>query len=214
MSVLLLSKTTLWCRAAQRFVKINVPDAVILDGETGDQLPEMLKTWEGDYIVSFLSPWIIPHNVLLRTRKSAINFHPGPPEYPGIGCYNFAIYDRALTYGVTCHHMVAKVDAGPIVEVARFPIFPGDTVETLRERSMVYLLKLLYEIGPLIFSKSNLPVLPEAWRRKPYTRKELDSLCRVTPDMSEDEVRRRVKATSYPGYPGPYVELGGYKFKL
>jgi methionyl-tRNA formyltransferase len=214
MAVLLLSKTTSWCQAAQRFMRINVPELLIVNGERGDQLPEVAKDWEGDYIVSFLSPWIIPQCLLSRARKSAINFHPGPPEYPGIGCYNFALYDEATTYGVTCHHMVAEVDAGPIIKVARFPLFPSDTIDSLKERSMIYLLTLFYEIGSSIVAKSDLPVSRETWKRKPYTRRELNSLCKLMPNMSPDEVRRRVRATSYPGYPGPYIEVGGFRFTL
>jgi len=213
-SVLLLSKTSDWCKLAQRFIRKHGSGVLILEGERGDKFPETAKTWQGEYIISFLSPWIIPPEVLLRANKAAINFHPAPPEYPGIGCYNFALYDDAKEYGVTCHHMVEKVDSGAIVKVLRFPLFESDDIASLKERSMAYLLVLFYDIASLIICGHELPISKETWRKRPYTRGELNALCKIKLDMSEDEIHRRVRATYYPGHPGPYLELAGHKFKV
>lgn len=213
-SILFLSKTTDWCKAAQRFMLKHFRNVTILEGERSTQFPDTAKNWQGDYIISFLSAWVIPQAILSSARKAAINFHPAPPEYPGIGCYNFALYDEANEFGVICHRMAAKVDSGSIVKVVRFPLFPTDSVESLKDRTMAYLLTLFYEIGALIAQGQELPLSPEVWQRQPYTRKELDALCRITPDMPEDEIRRRIRATFYPGYPGPYVELAGHRFAV
>src|SRR5438309_8661335 len=77
--------------------------AAFLNG-WGEPLPDEVRRWDGDYIVSYLSRWIIPETVLRRARIAAINFHPASPDYPGIGCNNFALYDGAGAYGVTSHH--------------------------------------------------------------------------------------------------------------
>ncbi|MCK5346414.1 MAG: hypothetical protein KAR20_23550, partial [Candidatus Heimdallarchaeota archaeon] len=81
-------------------------------GERGDLFPEEAKNIESDLVLSYLSPWIVPKHILEKTTKWNINFHPGPPEYPGIGCFNFALYDEANEYGVTAHIMEEKVDSG------------------------------------------------------------------------------------------------------
>lgn len=214
MTILFISKTTEWCKAAQRFMKLLGHDTLILEGERGALFPEDAKTWEGDYIISFLSSWVIPSSVLLRARKAAINFHPAPPEYPGIGCYNFALYDGVHDYGVTCHHMASKVDTGKIIKVLRFPVLPNDTVASLKDRSMTYLLNLFYDVASQILENKDLPVSTESWTRSPYTRKELDALCEIKTSMPSEEITRRVRATFYPGYPGPYIDLNGHKFEL
>ena len=41
-----------------------------------------------DYVLSFLSKKILNKKFLSQTKILNINFHPGPPDYPGIGCYN------------------------------------------------------------------------------------------------------------------------------
>jgi methionyl-tRNA formyltransferase len=207
MSILLLSKTSEWCKAAQRFLTAHAPALTICEGAFGDPPPLELATWQGDYILSFLSPWIVPEATLRRTAKAAINFHPAPPEYPGIGCYNFAIYDGAATYGVTCHHMAARVDTGAIVRVVRFPLLPDDTVALLKERSMSYLLTLFYDIATLLVRGDELPASTEVWTKQPYTRRELNDLCRLTPEMAPSEIDRRIRATTFPGAPGAYMEI-------
>ena len=170
--------------------------------------------WSGDYIISYLSPWVLPRAILEKASKAAINFHPGPPEYPGIGCTNFAIYQEAAEFGVTCHHMNPKVDTGSIIAVHRFPLLASDSVWSLTHRAYAYILQLFYEVMIDVLKNTELRTSDETWRRKPYLRSELDELCRVTPEMSEAEKNRRIRATVFPGAPGPYMDLGTEKLDL
>src|SRR5512141_50074 len=116
-------------------------------GRWGDPLPPAVQAWEGDYIISYLSRWVVPEALLQRAHKAAINFHPASPEYPGIGCNNFALYEGAAQYGVTCHHMAAKVDTGSIIAVKRFPVLPEDDVESLLKRTYEHQIVLFFEIA-------------------------------------------------------------------
>jgi len=168
------------------------------------------RSW--DWVISYLSPWVIPDWLLARAKKAAINFHPGPPEYPGIGCTNFAIYNEEKIFGITCHHMISHVDSGAIIEVKRFPIYPSDNVFELTKRCYIHIFELFKEIVMIIQKDCSLPSSAEQWKRKAYTRSELDALCVIRPDMSETEIQRRLKATTFPGMPGAYVILGKEKF--
>ena len=73
-----------------------------------------------DFILCFRSHYILKKNLIDKAQIAAINFHPGPPEYPGSGCLNFALYDNSKEYGVTVHLMNDKVDNGKIIECLRF----------------------------------------------------------------------------------------------
>jgi methionyl-tRNA formyltransferase len=167
-----------------------------------------------DYIVSYIGPFVFKDYVLQKAKKAAINFHPGPPEYPGIGCTNFAIYDGVEDFGITVHHMEPKVDSGEIIMVKRFPIAESDSVWTLSQKCYAYIFAAFCELLPLFKAGDNMRKLSvERWKREPYTRKQLNELCIITEDMSDEEVRRRVRATSFPNMPGAYIEKGGYKFE-
>ena len=76
--------------------------------------------WYEDNL-SFQNYFIIPRSLLLRSSL-AINFHPGPPDYPGSGMINWALYDQCESFGVTAHLMNEKVDNGKILKVKRFKI--------------------------------------------------------------------------------------------
>ena len=214
LSVLFLgAKDNEQCSKALAFCRSNFTECTAYLARWGDPLPEDICWWEGDYIISFLSRWIVPDYVLARARIAAINFHPGPPEYPGIGCNNFALYEQADEYGVTCHHMASEVDTGSIVAVRRFPIFEGDDVASLLGRTHDYQLVLSYEIMALISRVEELPSSSEQWTRKPFTRKQLDELGRITTDMTREEVEQRIRATKY-GEWRPIIEHQGFTFQL
>ena len=212
MKILLLSKNTDYCKIVQNHIKENFSEYQIIEGENGDPFPAL--DWSGDYLISFLSPWIIPEHFLTKA-KYALNFHPAPPKYPGTGCYNFAIYNQENEYGATCHHMESKVDTGNIIQVKLFPMYPEDTVYTLKNRTMDHMLQLFYEILDLIKKNQPLPTSELHWQRLPYKRKELVELCRITKDMSEQEISRRLQATYFPGARDlPFIEIVGKKFIL
>ena len=75
------------------FTKNITKDIDIFYGESCDHFPEEVKKNNYDLLISYISPWIVHKSVLDKTKRWNINFHPGSPEYPGIGCFNFAIFD-------------------------------------------------------------------------------------------------------------------------
>ncbi len=201
-----------YCTAGLRFCEQNSESVTSCLGTWGDPLSEEAKNWHGDLIISYLSRWVVPKYLLERAKLAAINFHPASPDYPGIGCNNFALYNEAKEYGATCHHMASKVDTGGIIKVSRFAVFPSDTVASVLERTYAYQLTLFYDVLSRIFRGESLPVSEEEWTRKPYSRKEFNELMTITPDMSADEVARRIRATDFGDWQ-PSIKLHGFTFK-
>ncbi len=200
------------CARALQFCQQAFAPLTYCLGRWGDPLPAELQAWAGDYIVSYLSRWVVPETLLKQARKAAINFHPASPEYPGIGCNNFALYEDAKEYGVTCHHMAPRVDTGRIIAVRRFPVYPEDDVDALLKRTYENQIALFYEIAQPMSDGKDLPISQEIWTRPPFTRTQFNALFRITPDMPKDEIARRVRAVSYGPYQ-PYVEIQGYRFE-
>ena len=178
---------------AVEFCRLNFATVGVHLGNWGDPLPENAASWTGELIVSYLARWIVPAGLLNRA-KIAINFHPGPPEYPGYGCNNFAIYEGAQAYGVTCHHMAPRVDTGAIIEVRRFQVLTSDNAGTLLAKAYDFQLALFYSIMGRIIRGEVLPASGDVWTRKPFTRKQFNELGRMTPDMTDHEIARRKRA--------------------
>ena len=185
---------------AIEFIKSNFRDVTVFLGEWNDPVPDEMMTWKGDYIISYLSRWILPTKVLDNAKIAAINFHPASPNYPGIGCNNFALYNEEAKFGVTCHHMHQEVDTGPIINTKSFPIYEGDTVASLLMRTYDFQLTLFYEIMNILLSGEKLPISSEKWARKPFTRKQFNDLIKIEPHMSKEEINKRVRATNFEGW--------------
>lgn len=198
---------------ALSFCQRNFTNVTTHLGKWGDPLPEDIGWWDGEYIISYLSRWVVPDYLLKKAKKAALNFHPASPNYPGIGCNNFALYEEAKEYGVTCHHMAPRVDTGPIIAVERFPVFPTDTVASLLLRTYDYQLVLFYKIMNIILRGGELPTSKETWTRRPFTRKEFNELGRITPEMSQEEITKRARATTFDIWK-PTIELNGFTFEL
>ena len=214
MKILFLSKENFWTNEAKKYL-YNIFNSTnilfISSNEKYKKFPKKFIEKEGDLLISFLSPWIIPEK-LLKNFDLAINFHPGPPEYPGAAGYNFALYENSKEYGVTCHHITKEVDAGTIVKVIRFPINKNETVKSLQDKSMNYLLTLFYEIINMVFEKKELPKSSEQWRGKALTKRDLEKLAKIDTDMDKDEIEKRIRATNYPNRKGAFIDVKGYRF--
>jgi methionyl-tRNA formyltransferase len=199
---------------AEKLVRAHFVEVESHFGNFGDPVPPELAGWRGDYLLSYLCPWVVKEPVLKSARFGAINFHPGPPQYPGVGCTNFAIYHEEKEFGVTAHFMAPGVDSGKIVAVRRFPVSPSDSVHAITLRCYAEIEVLFREVLEVLKGGGPLPEANEHWKRRPFTRKELNELCRLTPEMSETEMLRRIRAVTFPGKPGAYLELRGKKFNL
>ena len=91
-----------------RICKKNFFKLDIFFSDSKKKIPKKLKKNRYDLIISYLSTWIFPNAVLKKTKRFNINFHPGPPKYPGVGCFNFAIFNKDKFYGCTAHIMKKK----------------------------------------------------------------------------------------------------------
>lgn len=210
--ILLITKDDYFSNSAGKLAEIIFGDRVFwVKGHVGDALPGDFNSLTPDIILSFLSPWVLPKALLSRSRI-ALNWHPASREYPGIGCYNFALYEQAQEYGAVCHYMAEKVDTGEIVEERKFQVFDTDTVETLKLRTMVTMVSMFHDTISRLASGDTPQPSGLSWSRRPFTRRELNALTVIDASMPEAEVKRRVRATTYPGYPGPSVVIGGETF--
>lgn len=178
----------------------------------GAKLDDEVRNLEIDAVFAFRSHVIVPRWLIERARV-CLNFHPGPPERPGIGCVNFALMEGDEQYGSTCHYIVEEIDAGPIVSARHFPIAEKDNVASLLSRSYDYLLCQLYDVAPAVAAGE----LPEpcgvTWMRKATRKADLDRLLEIPLDCSPEQMRRHIRATTF-GEFGPHVTVNGATFQF
>lgn len=186
----------------------------------GNGISQEVMEWNGDYILSLRCYHLLPQELLDRARIAALNFHPAPPEYPGSGSCNWALYNGDTEFGVTLHHMNARIDVGDIIEVRRYPILPEDTLDTLVQRSREHAYDFFVETVERLLSdnfdfETYLESRPngERWAGKAQKISAIDRLQTITPTISQEELERIVRATHTEKFP-VRLRLHGRLFRL
>jgi methionyl-tRNA formyltransferase len=178
------------------------------------EVTDLTRGGEVDFLFNYLSPVIVPERILQSIKRAAVNFHPAPPEWPGIGSASYALFEGDETFGVTAHLMTSKVDSGPIVRSMRFPIVPDDDCESLFQRALNFSLLLFYDVLATVAQIGTATANDEQWKRDAIRRAEFEKWMRISPSDSAEEVRRKVRALHHSTLPGPYVEVAGMRFHL
>jgi methionyl-tRNA formyltransferase len=178
------------------------------------EVTDLTRSGEIDFLFNYLSPVIVPERILGSIRRAAINFHPAPPDWPGIGSASYALYEGDESFGVTAHLMTAAIDAGPIVRSIRFPIAAEDDCESLWERALSFSLFLFYDVLWHAAGSGQAQPSGEQWKRAAIRRAEFEKWMRVSTGDSPEEIRRKIRALRHSTLPGPYVEVAGVKFSL
>jgi methionyl-tRNA formyltransferase len=166
-------------------------------------------------LIAFVTPVIVPHTVLARLGYGAFNFHPGPPGYPGWAPAHFALYNRETEFGATAHVMVEQVDAGPIIDVARFPIPAHISVLGLEGLAYAHLAQLFWRMaGSLATDATPPPALPIEWGSRKYSRRAYRAICDIPIDIPRDELERRIRVFGGNHFGmSPTINLHGIEFR-
>ncbi len=89
-------------------------------------------------------------DMLAAPRVGILNAHMAfLPEFRGMNVLEWSVFcDRPM--GVTVHFVAPKIDAGDLVVAHELPIEPGDTLATLRARSLTLNVALMLEAVRLL----------------------------------------------------------------
>ncbi|WP_213773181.1 formyltransferase family protein [Bradyrhizobium sp. dw_78] len=166
-------------------------------------------------LIAFVTPEIVPVSILNRLGYGAFNFHPGPPAYPGWAPAHFALYNRETEFGATVHVMVEQVDAGPIVDVALFPVPAKISVLGLEGLAYAHLAQLFWRMArSFATDDAPPPVLPIKWGRKKYSRRLYRDICDIPLDIERGELERRLEVFGGNHFGiTPTINLHGVEFR-
>ena len=170
-----------------------------------------------DYLFSFLNPVFIKKDIRKKIKRISINFHPGPPEYPGYGCYNFALLDAVNSYGCTAHEVNDKIDNGKIIDVRRFRFkYKNINLEKLikmtHKNSFFQFKKIINQIIKNNYVEINKN---EKWEKKTaYTKNEFEKARKINLKESVANILKKIKAFSYKNYETVYLEIKGRRYEL
>jgi methionyl-tRNA formyltransferase len=166
-------------------------------------------------LIAFVTAEIVPPDILGQLGYGAFNFHPGPPGYPGWAPAHFALYHRETQFGATAHVMIEAVDAGPIIDVARFPIPANISVLALEGLAYAHLAQLFWRMArSLAIDPAPPPTLPIGWGSRKHSRRAYRAICDIPLDIPKDELDRRLRVFGGNHFGmAPAIHLHGIEFR-
>lgn len=185
----------------------------------GEKIDDDLLKINYDYIFCFRSYYILKKKLLKRVNNFAINFHPGPPEYRGTGCVNYAVYENSKFYGSTAHIIDEKIDNGKIIEVKKFKIKKNNTISEILNKTYEVMSNQAISIINKIKSDSTYlekQILKNKnikWSKKIKKLKELNKFYQIDINLSKKDFLNKIRATNTPKFK-PYVKIYGKNFFL
>lgn len=208
-------------RTAVRLAADRAGVATLPAGRVRDPgFAEQVRAREVDLFLNVHSLFLVPDAILEAPRIGSFNLHPGPlPEYAGLNCISWAIYQGERHYGVTLHWMAPRVDAGDVAFRAPVVIEDDDTALTLGTRCTragVTLLERLLEAAPTPGAIPREPQDPS--RRRYYAARRVPQDGRLDWSRPAREVTRLVRACDYGPFPSPWgrptTTLGGLEVSV
>ena len=120
--------------------RFNVPAVFVdpapfktkLEGAGEDRFIAAIQEARADLVVLAGFMRVLKPKFLGTFAGMIINLHPSLlPTFPGLDGIGQAFRAGVKETGCTVHYVTLEVDAGRIIEQARVPVDPGDTLETL-----------------------------------------------------------------------------------
>jgi methionyl-tRNA formyltransferase len=176
-------------------------------------LPEnvaLLRELAPDLLFSFYYRNMIRPEVLAIPRLGALNLHGSYlPKYRGRVPVNWAVINGETETGATLHHMVAKPDAGDIVDREQVPILFTDTAFDVFTKVTDAAVKVLARSYPLL-AAGTAPRMPLNLAEGSYFggRKPADGLIDWTKPAVA--IYNLIRGVTHP-YPGAFTYLDGNK---
>ncbi len=176
-----------------------------LVSEDMNHLGERTSAISPEFIFSFYYRRMLPPEVLALARKGAFNMHGSLlPKYRGRAPVNWAILKGESETGATLHEMVAKPDAGRIVDQERVPIGPDDlAVEVFRKVTDAAEIVLKRSIHGLLAGTARLREQDLSQGSYFGARRPEDG--RIDWSKSALEIHNLVRAVA-PPYPGAFTD--------
>jgi methionyl-tRNA formyltransferase len=176
-----------------------------LEDPDASHLARKIEQLAPDFIFSFYYRRMLPPAWLAAAKRGAFNMHGSLlPKYRGRAPVNWAVLMGESETGATLHEMVAKPDAGRIVDQQRVPIGEDDTaVEVFRRVTDAAEAVLRRSIGPLEAGRAPLRAQDLSSGSYFGARKPEDG--RIDWSKSAREIHNLVRAVAAP-YPGAFTE--------
>ncbi len=201
---------TIWFdRVADTAAELGLAIA-FADGGSDPALVEAIVRARPDVIFSFYFRALLAEEILRTAPGGAFNMHGSLlPRYRGRAPTNWAVLHGESETGATLHAMVARADAGDIVDQQAVPILPDDTALQVFAKVTVAAEQILWRSLPSIMD-GTVRFRPNEIERGSYFGSRRPEDGRIDWAQPASRVYNLMRAVA-PPYPGAFTELLGIR---
>ncbi|MBI2318939.1 MAG: formyltransferase [Betaproteobacteria bacterium] len=177
------------------------------------EILERVRALDPDFIFSFYYRYLLDVDLLASARRGAFNMHGSLlPKFRGRAPVNWAVICGERETGATLHEMVAKPDAGRIVDQQAVPILPDDTALDVFNKVTVAAEMVLDRSLPGL-ADGSASLRPQDLAQGSYFggRKPEDG--RIDWRMGARQVHDLVRGVA-PPYPGAFTDVAGKRLRI
>jgi len=163
-----------------------------------------------DFILSFYYRNMITPEVLDLAAKGALNLHGSYlPRYRGRVPVNWVVINGETETGATLHYMVAKPDAGEIVDREKVPIAFTDTAFDVFNKLTDAAVTVIRRAWPQLLA-GTAPRIPMDLKAGNYYRGRKPEDGRIDWSRPAVQIYNLIRGVTHP-YPGAFTYLNGEK---
>ncbi len=165
---------------------------------------------EPDFLFSFYYRSMLGEPLLNCARRGALNIHGSLlPHYRGRAPVNWAILNGERETGATLHYMVARADAGDIVDQLAVPILADDDAREVFTKVTAAAEIVLARSLPALIA-GNAPHRPQPILPGQYFGRRRPEDGRIDWSWPAARIHNLVRAVA-PPFPGAFTEVTGRK---
>lgn len=167
-----------------------------------------MRTLAPDFLFSFYYRHMLPTALLATAARGAFNMHGSLlPKYRGRVPVNWAVLHGETSTGATLHEMLAKPDAGRIVDQQAVPILPNDTAGEVFAKVTVAAELVLHRALPALVA-GTAQLREQDLRAGSYFGGRKPDDGRIDWSYSTAAIHNLVRAVA-PPYPGAFARIDG-----
>ncbi|MEP7245515.1 MAG: formyltransferase, partial [Gammaproteobacteria bacterium] len=193
---------------AETAAALGVPTLMPDKQETLERVLAQLKP---DFLFSFYYRNLLGESILRHAGRAAFNMHGSLlPRYRGRAPVNWAIANGETVTGATLHHMVARADAGDIVDQQSVPILDDDDARAVMAK--------VTDAAEIVLTRNLEGLAAGTAPRRPQDMTAGEYCGRRTPEdgridwaLPAKRIHDLVRAVA-PPYPGAFGEVGGTRW--
>jgi methionyl-tRNA formyltransferase len=204
---------TIWFDSVAKLARRHGIETITPADPNASWVIERLRALRPDFFFSFYYRHMLSPALLALPVRGALNMHGSLlPKYRGRVPINWAVLHGESETGATLHEMVAKPDAGRIVDHVAVPILPNDTAHEVFGKVTVAAEIVMSRALPSIINGTVRPITPDLQAGSYFSgRKPEDGRIDWTNDAWA--VHNLIRAVA-PPYPGAFCDVRGRRLTV